>query len=166
MERMPVRARGSALKGAYVFALIACFAVLALLIVLVGAKVYRSIAHASEQNYESRTALSYVVNKVRGADAAGMVSAEALDGVNALVLGAVYGGERYNTAIYLDGGYLSECFYRADRGFSRELGDQLVAVGGLDIKMDGNLVTVEITDTDGAAHALSVYVQSVREAAE
>lgn len=160
MERRIDRTGGSALKGAYTFALIASFTVLSLLIVLAGAKVYRRVTQTAERNFTSRTALAYVANKVRGTDESGMVNVTELDGGAALVLGAIYGGQRYDTAIYYDEGYLCECFYSADRGFDRKLGDRLVAVNGLAFTMENSLLSIEITDQDGLAHGLSLYLQS------
>ena len=68
-----VRSRG-ALRGVFIFALLAAFALLALVVVVVGARSYRTINATAEHAYISRTGLSYLIGKVRGADEAGMLT--------------------------------------------------------------------------------------------
>ena len=59
----------SGLRSAAVFALCGLFAVLAVGLAALSGGVYRAAALDSDQNYVRRTALSYLVNQVRRADA-------------------------------------------------------------------------------------------------
>ncbi len=151
---------GGPVKGAFTFALLAAFALLSLLIVLLGARVYRLVEDTSRRNFEQRTALSYVAGKVRALDAADSVNVETIDGADVLVLSAAYGGTRYNTYIYYDGEGLCECFARADRGLNRALGDRLVPLAGFAVSREGSLLLVGVTGTDGTESALSLFLQS------
>lgn len=151
---------GGPVKGAFAFALLAAFALISLLIVLLGARVYRLVEDTSERNFESRTALSYVAGKVRALDAADAVNVETIDGADVLVLTAAYNGTRYNTYIYYDGGSLCECFARADRGLTRALGDKLVPLSGFSVSRDDSLLFVGITGTDGTETALRLFLQA------
>ena len=55
------------MRGAFIFALLAAFALLSLVVVVVGARSYRGINAMAEQAFLSRTGMSYLVGKVRGA---------------------------------------------------------------------------------------------------
>ncbi|MDO4573183.1 MAG: DUF4860 domain-containing protein, partial [Clostridia bacterium] len=85
-----------AVRGVFLFALLAVFALLSLIVVLGGARVYRAIDARGAQNYAARTALSYVAGKVRAGDEAEGLRVEALeDGAALLCLSSEYGGEEY-----------------------------------------------------------------------
>ena len=68
-----------------VFALLlyGLFALLSLLLVLIGAQVYRSIVRQTEARSDTRASLSYVANKIRSAEEARL---ETREGVPVLVL--------------------------------------------------------------------------------
>lgn len=151
---------GSALIGGFSFALLAGLAILSLLIVVMGAKVYRSIDEAATLNNQSRTVLSYIAGKVRATDAAGMIDIEQVEGGDALVLSEDLGGARYASYIYYADGGLYECFTRADRGLDTRLADRLVDVRGFSVTLSGRLLTVSVTDDAGETRALSLYLQS------
>lgn len=151
---------GSALQGGFTFALLSCFAVLSLLIVLLGANVYRSVETASGRNETARTALSYIAGKVRSFDAKDMIRVDALPEGDVLVLGGLYGGVRYDTYIYESGGYLCECFARADRGLDKNLGDSLVESYGFSADLADGDLTVSIKDQTGAVHSLTLLIRS------
>ncbi len=92
--------RRGEVRGVFIFALLAAFALLSLVVVLVGARSYRMIDASAEQAFVSRTGLSYLIGKVRGADAADQLEIRGEADVSVLVLGQQIEGERYNTYIY------------------------------------------------------------------
>lgn len=153
------RAHG-ALSGAFVFLLLAGFALLTMLVIAVGAQVYRSIARTAGENYGMRTALSYVAGKVRAADARGAVAVEDHDGLTVLVLAEAVDGRAFNTYIYCRDGSLQEYFGAAKRAFNPALGEALLGARALDAALEKGLLDVTVTDEAGGTHALALYLQS------
>ena len=67
----------------FVVLLYGLFALLSLLLILIGARVYKRTVEHTEARGDVRASLSYVANKVRAAD---RVSLETRDGLSVLVL--------------------------------------------------------------------------------
>jgi len=155
--------RGS-VRGVFVFALLAMFAVLSLLVVIIGARAYKGINAASDAAYASRTGMSYLAGKVRGADEAGMVSILEQDGAAVLVLGGLYGGERYNTYIYCDGKSVLEYFANANQAFSAGFGEEILSAQALAFQLEGTLLSIHLVDANGEAQDLSLYLSAGGEA--
>lgn len=148
-----------AVRGMFMFLLLAAFAVLSVIVVLVGARVYRAVEGRGAENYESRTVLAYVAGKVRALDAAGRITTETVGGADALVLGAAYGGEDYATYIYAYDGRLMEYFGRAGSAFSPEHGEPIAEAAGFDAVIERGLLTVTVARADGGEDSLTLYLQ-------
>jgi hypothetical protein len=156
-----MRGRGET-KGVFIFALLAAFALLSLVVVIVGARSYRMINAVAERAYVSRTGLSYLLGKVRGADEAGMLEVRSENGMDVLTLGGVYGGERYNTYIYCDGTKVLEYFANADLAFSPDYGEAIFAAGQLRFLLDNGLLTITLADEEGQTHTAAVFLRAVK----
>lgn len=92
---------------------IALFLVLAaslLFLVLLAANVYQKNVAWEERNYESRTCLSYVTEKIRQNDEKGGVEIGTFDGVPSIILRQNFGGQAYVTYLYCYEGTLRELF--------------------------------------------------------
>ncbi len=158
-----VRGRGE-MRGAFIFALLAAFALLSLVIVIAGARSYRMINDTAEHAYVSRTGLSYLIGKVRGADEADMLSiVRGEDGTDVLVLGGIYGGERYNTYIYCDGTQVCEYFAAADAAFSPDYGEGIFSANAMRLTLEGGLLSIELVDEGGEAHSAALCLQAAKE---
>lgn len=151
-------------RGVFIFALLAAFALLSLIVVLVGARAYRSVYQAAEAAYVSRTGMSYLIGKVRGADEAGMVTVFQQDGSDVLSLGGLYGGERYNTYIYCRDGSICEYFAAADQAFSPDFGEKILSAEALSLQLENGLLTVSLTDEDGVSSSVSICLAAGGEA--
>lgn len=158
------RGRGE-VRGVFIFALLAAFALLSLIVVVVGARSYRMINATAERAYVSRTGLSYMIGKVRGADEAGMLEVRSEGGMDVLALGGMYGGERYQTYIYCDGTQVLEYFAKADLAFSPDYGEEIFTAEQLHFSLDGGLLTILLTDTGGETHTAAVLLQAAKEGA-
>ncbi|NLI55148.1 MAG: DUF4860 domain-containing protein [Clostridiales bacterium] len=156
------RGRGE-VRGIFIFALLAAFAVLSLVVVVVGARSYRMINATAEHAYVSRTGLSYLMGKVRGADEAGMLELRSEGGVDVLALGGLYDGERYNTYIYCDGSQVREYFARADLAFSPAYGDAIFAAREMRLSLEGGLLNIALVDEGGETHVVSLCLQAAKE---
>lgn len=156
------RSRGE-MRGAFIFALLAAFALLSLVIVVVGARSYRMINATAEHAYVSRTGLSYLMGKVRSADEAGMLQVRSENGADVLVLGGLHDGERYNTYIYCDGATVCEYFAKASAAFSPDYGEGIFSARELRLKLEKDLLSIELVDEDGETHAAAVCLQAAGE---
>lgn len=152
------------LQGVFVFALLAAFALLSLVVVVIGARAYKGINASAEAAYTSRTGMSYLLGKVRGADEAGMISLLEQDGTQVLSLGGLYDGEWYNTYIYCDGESVLEYFANAKQAFSPEFGEAILPARSLSFSKDGALLSIELVDANGASHEASLFLSAGGEA--
>lgn len=109
----------------------------ALLVVFLGADVYRSITSGLAQTDNSRTALLYLTEKIRQNDTEDAVSLGTLDGTDALVIETEYQDGPYRTYIYFYDGYLRELFVQADRAVSVGEGQALLELDDLEISREG-----------------------------
>lgn len=155
---------GGSVRGVFVFALLAAFSLLSLIVVIVGARAYKAINAAADAAYASRTSVSYLIGKVRSADEAGMISVFEQDGTQVLSLGSLYDGEQYNTYIYCDGESVLEYFARAEQAFSPAFGEEILSARSLSFRLDGVLLLFELVDADGMAHEASLFLTAGGEA--
>ncbi len=149
-----------AVRGMFMFALLAAFALLSVMVVLVGARVYRAVESRGSENYETRTVLAYIAGKVRALDAEDRIEAVSVGDAQALMLGADYGGKAYATYIYVWDGRLMEYFGRAEREFSPAYGDEIAEAAAFSVTLEGRLLTLSVTRPDGGAETLRLYLQS------
>ena len=158
------RGRGNpgvgAVRGMFMFVLLAAFAVLSVIVVLVGARVYRAVDARGSDNYATRTALSYIAGKVRASDGAGQIGTVRLDGTEALALSADYDGTVYVTYIYAYEGRLMEYFGREGRAFSLSYGEAIGEAAGFSSEIAGGLLILSVENADGRTETLKLYLQS------
>ena len=74
--------KGNAVSVLFTMLLFLVFVLCALFTVLIGSRVYENINVRSDANYTGNTALSYIANKVRQGDRAGMVNVADVDGIH------------------------------------------------------------------------------------
>ena len=156
---------GGPISGAFVFALLSAFAILSILIVLLGARVFRTVEDNAAMNQQTRTPLMYLANKVRSHDTGALV--EVFDGPEGSVvsLGALYAGEQYNTYIFYSQGKLMEYFGKADAGFRPEFGEAMLDVSGFSAVLEGDLMALSVVSPDGVEHTLHLLLQGAGEGA-
>ena len=87
-------------------ALFFVFAVSSLIVVLLATRIYKSTTEESQEQYTSRTALSYITEKIRQNDETDTVSVGKLDNGDCLILKSQ--GSDYTTYIYEHDGALKE----------------------------------------------------------
>lgn len=139
--------KGQSFSILFTMLLFLVFVLCALFTVLIGGKVYENINVRMEENYTNGVVLGYVANKIRQGDSAGMVDVRLIDGIQVLELKEQIGEQNYVTMIYYKDGNVRELFTTENSGLTLEAGLPIIECGGLSIKKDGNLITVE---TEGA----------------
>ena len=94
-------------------ALFFVFALSALTVLLIAARIYQSTTEHSSLHDTSRTSLSYISEKLHQSDEAGSVSLGTFDGCDALIIQQTHGEHTYYTYIYSYEGKLRELFVKA-----------------------------------------------------
>lgn len=121
----------------FVLALFGVFAASALMLVTLGANVYKQTTADMSRNFSERTAYSYVTEKIRQNDTADAISIEEIDGVQALVFTKRAGEETYCTYLYFYDGHLKELYARKDFFAGNDIlsaGQNILALTGLSME--------------------------------
>ena len=147
----------------FVLALFAVFTVSALVLVTIGADVYQHTVHDMSRNYDSRTAMAYITEKVRQADSLlenGSPSVElgTLEQQPALILKEEIDGAYFTTYLYLYDGWLKELYIREDSYPGEEIsaaGQNILQLNALEYKqINESLLSVSMTTPDGESRQL------------
>lgn len=141
---------GHALTGFFVLILISVFALLSLLLTILGAKDYRAVVSATNSNAGVRTSVHYILNRLRSGDESGHVRIERHDDRDELVLVEEHEGVLYENRIYCYGGYLMELFSLPGDNLSAEDGDKLTPMEEMHVQKTGeNLYQIILLSKDG-----------------
>lgn len=137
----------------FILALFGAFAITALFVVLFGARVYENTVSNMNTNYEKRTAMSYVTEKIRSHDRTGAVEvsdesgAGDAEGHSVLKLYQESGGKRYITYLFVDDGYLKEFTAEDTYDFDYHAGTQILAVKEFSVRKESDsMYYFSITD--------------------
>ena len=132
----------------FILALFGAFAITALFVVLFGARIYESTVNNMNSNYEKRTAMSYVTEKIRSHDYT--------DGANVDETGSILklyqntGDKKYVTYLFVADGYLKEFTADEDYDFDYKAGTKILAIKDFSVKKEiDSLYRFNITDTNG-----------------
>lgn len=144
----------------FAFALVALFAVLMLLMVVISAQGYKKTIDQGERTADLRTALGYVEGKVLSGAARDGVRVEKWHGTDVLFLKMITEeDELFETAIYYFDGMLMELGYSPDdMDFELDRGSDLIAIDAFtaQIREDGRLLTVGVRGVGGKEQSLRV----------
>lgn len=133
-----------AISGVFVFLLLGIFAVFSTVMVLLGAKAYKSTADRASEHNAGRIASAYMRSMVRADDTAGCVALEDLGDVNSVTLRYVYDDEEYLTRLYVYDGKLREWFSYGEAEFKPEDGEAVCSVDEMTAEITGGLLSVGI----------------------
>ena len=127
------------------------FAVCVLAVLLTGADAYRRLTQRDQAAYDRRTCEQYLTTRVRQADRTGSVAIENRGGTDVLVLGA---DEEYITYIYHYEGWLMELYIWSGEPMVPEEGRQLLEAEGLEMSLEGSLLTFKISPAPGVTDTM------------
>lgn len=144
------------MDGLLMLLLFGVFAACVLMVLLTGARAYRRLTLRDQAAYDRRTCVQYIAARVRQADSLNGVTVEPFGDVAALVLSD---GE-YATRVYCYDGYLMELYSGVDAELFPEDGERVMALEGLELSMDGGLLTAEIDSGDGVTDTLRLSLRS------
>ena len=126
------------------------FMLSALFVVLFGAKIYKRTAHDMSVNFNSRTALAYVTEKVHQHDRRGGVDITIKDGKPVLKLTQYINSDEYCTYLYEHGGYLKELTAKGDIDLVKSAGKEILKISEFTAqKENDSLYRFIIADDEG-----------------
>ncbi len=125
------------------------FAVCILAVLLSGAKVYGRIVARDNTAYESRTSIQYIATKLRQAETPYSVDIISENGIPVLRFQDMESEVLCYSYIYCYDGYMRELYALADAGFEPDAGEKLMKASSVDIRVEGDMLTVTITGEDG-----------------
>ncbi|HCT91002.1 MAG TPA: DUF4860 domain-containing protein [Lachnospiraceae bacterium] len=143
-------------------ALFFVFALSALTLILLAARIYRSTTENSSRNYTSRTGLSYISEKIHQSDEGGRIYPGEFEGCEALIIEQTYREKIYRTYIYAFDGSLRELFVRDGTYAKASDGNSLLEIHDFSIEqITDDLLKFDCTDSmDRRASAL-IAIRSV-----
>lgn len=153
----------------FVLALFILFTVSALMLVSIGAEVYRQTTEDMSNNYDMRTSIAYVTEKIRQNDSlvsleneeySSSITITSLAGKQALDLTQKINDEYYHTYLYLYDGHLKELLVKegTDLGEHTLLaGQNIMELSDFEVvQTSSNLFSINLITPDEKSHKLFV----------
>jgi len=110
MHKMTKVKSGRSLDTVFVLVVFSIFAFSVLMVLMLGAAVYRNIHDISRTGEHERTVLSYVRTKIRTSDNFESISVGEFGGDSALFIYETIGDRQFRTVIFSKDGWLNEIF--------------------------------------------------------
>ena len=118
---------------------------------------YRNIIQSETETATYRNKVSYLREVIHQKDIKGQISVKKIDGNDALVIDV---SEDFAQYIYASDGYLRELLAKKDADISLDFGEKIMEAESLDITMDGNVLDIKVTDTDGTVYSSAVSIKT------
>lgn len=138
----------------FLLALFAAFMITALFVVLFGSKIYQKTVSEMDDNYASRTALSYVTEKIRSHDYDGGadifdINENDVNGQSVLALYTQTEAGDFATYLYVADGYLKEYTASKDQPFDQTQGTDIMNISEFHVeRVDEGLYSFHVVDTN------------------
>jgi len=131
----------------FVLIVFSIFAFSVLMVLMLGASVYRNINDISRDGQDERMVLSYVRTKIKNNDIAGSVHVDDFGGVPALFIDERIGDTDFVTVIYNYNGWLYELFSETSLEFSPGNGVRIARIENMRFnEADHGLIKVSAGD--------------------
>jgi hypothetical protein len=148
-----------------VVALFFVYAACALLLCVIGAEVYRTTAATMQDNYDQRTSVLYVAEKVRQNDLDGTVRVDRVDDADALVLIEKQSGRDYETWLFVKDQMLYEGLFAPGAAIDVKLCQPIMPMDALTIGQDtagSGLLNITFDALDGQTTSIDLWQRSER----
>lgn len=159
MRRHPEEPGRHIVDVLFVLALFGVFAASALMLVTLGANIYKHTVASMNGSFTERTAYSYITEKIRQNDTFDAVTVGELDGVPALVLTERMDEQEYCTYLYYYDGHLKELYIRKDTFAGTDIlsaGQNIIALSSFSVEESADGLIKLILDT-GTGSPLTLY---------
>ncbi|HHT24373.1 MAG TPA: DUF4860 domain-containing protein [Clostridiaceae bacterium] len=145
----------------FVIALFFLYTICTLLLSVMAADAYSRGAERSERNYNMRTSVLYLTEKVRQTTSTtGEISVRQTGEGDALVLGMLAEGEQYETWIYVEDGYLREVLLLQGADVSPGIGQKIMPLSSLVLELGPEgLLQICVTDQTGETYDGKVFLE-------
>ena len=145
----------------FVITLFAVFAMSIMVLTGIGASVYEKIQASMSENYDSRTAFSYISNKIHQNDTNGNISLGTYGGTDAVIISEEIDNVTYCTYLYCCDGYLKELFTRASQEFGLEYGTNILELDSFSASYEtATLIRFELKPKDADKETVFVHISS------
>jgi len=139
--------KGRSIDTIFVLIVFSIFAFSVLMVLMLGASVYRNINDISRDGQDERMVLSYVRTKIKNNDVAGSVYVDDFSGVTALFIDEKVGDTDFVTVIYNYDGWLYELFSETSLEFSPGTGVRIAGIDNMRFdEVDHGLIKVSAGD--------------------
>jgi len=145
--------RSAGLESVFVFLIFGIFAVSSIIMLILGARVYKDVFDSTKKTSEVRAGLSYISNKVRAG-----TRAELIEEGDMQVLSIQNDGEEipYRVIIYYQNGVIMEDTMIQGMSFDPARGEKVIPVSGFKMEYNGDLMTFTVTGENGATKSLTI----------
>lgn len=134
------------IKNMMALLLCAMFFLLCASLTLAGGRIYAQTVSAGDVNYQSRTALSYLVNQIRQGDRGeGGIIITSFGGQDAICIRENLEGSSFLTLLYCYDGQLRELFTEEGTQLQPADGTPLLPLEDLSLALEGSVVTLKVT---------------------
>ena len=140
------------------------FTFMILTVLISGVSVYKNTEEIMSARYEERTAMAYVMTRLRQSDTYDSIYVESTDDVDSMIVIKEYIlGMEYRTYMYCYNGWIYETFASADFEFDPNSGTHIVEAQDLNFEMKTkDLLYIECTSTEGVVSNIHLNLNSVK----
>lgn len=146
---------------AFVLVLFFLFALTVFSLSAVSGGVYARTTDAMQENYQLRTALGYLSNKVRQCPGTPYCAVQGDTDTLCLILPEETAGQSYQTLIYLSDGWLCEKLTTASDTVALAGGMPIVEAAAFAPAVENDLLRISITTLSGASLGTAVAITEV-----
>lgn len=145
----------------FVLALFGIFVISAIFLISIGANIYSDTVKSMDNNFNSRTAVAYIIEKVHQSDENASVSVGDFDGCPSLIINSVSNDKEYTTYIYECEGSLRELTVRSNISLSPKAGQKILDIDSFSIeKRNDNLICCSIKVNHNEDYDFNVALHS------
>ena len=145
----------------FVLTLFGLFALSAIFLISVGADVYSKTVEHMDENFDTRTSMAYITEKVRQSDKSGALSVGSLENHDAIIITTQAAGVNYYTYLYEHEGFLKELMVREDILLGPEAGQEILAVTGFTLTpVNDKLLNCQISVKEDQTYNLWISVHA------
>lgn len=154
----------------FVLLLLCTFAISILMVLMNGVKSYEAVTGRMENNYNSRTGIAYVTEKLRHCGEYAEIELAELQTedefsdknseIRSLKISQMIEGERYATYIYYYDGFLRELFTNEGNVLPPETGSKIVEMKSFDVNIDNEeLLNISCEMPDGSLSSSLIHIE-------
>lgn len=145
----------------FVITLFCVFALSAIFLITIGANIYGKTVNNMEDNFNSRTALAYVTEKMRQSDSSDSFSIGTYYECPALIISSKIANTQYYTYLYEYNGYLKELMIREGITLDPDTGQNIIAVSDFRLtQINEHLMNCTITLNNNQSYNLYITIHS------